>query len=766
MGVTGPAMHVLWNGEKTEAFTPSRGLRQGDPLSPYLFVLCMERLCHLIEESIAGRQWKPISLSRGEPQLSHILFADDLILFAEASVAQIRIIRRVLEKFCMASGQKVSLEKSKIYFSANVPRELRDSISGESGIQQTCDLGKYLGMPVLQKRLNKETFGEVIARVSSRMAGWKGRTLSTAGRLTLTKAVLSSVPVHSMSTILLPKATLSKLDQLSRNFLWGSSDGKQKQHLVDWKRVCRPKCEGGLGIRQSSDTNKAMISKVGWRLLQDQTSLWARVLRSKYKVGSASDRSWTASKNHWSSTWKSILVGMKEVILESHGWVVGDGRSTHFWTDRWLTEKPLLERTIASLPATQATPLVRDLWQNNGGWRWDQITPFVSEEVKLELCSVVVDTVTGAEDRLAWWPSPNGEFTVKSAYASLTRDESPRQSMDTFFSRVWKVAAPERVSFFLWLTGNQCIMTNQKRKRRHLSDSDICTVCKGGVETLIHILRDCPAMSGIWSRIVPIRRQQDFFDRSILSWLYDNLGEDGLVEGSPWSTMFAIGVWWGWKWCCGNVFGENRKCRDRVRFIKDQSKEVTQAIEKCNAQNIKPARVDRMIAWVPPEVGWIKLNTDGASRGNPGPATAGGALRNNYGDWCGGFVLNIGRCTAPLAELWGVYYGLLIAWEKHIPRLEVEIDSELVVGFLKTGINDSHPLSFLVRLCHGLIEKDWLVRISHVYREANCLADGLANYAFSLPMGFSSFDSVPSDLNGVLQDDILGSARLRSVCIV
>ena len=102
--VTNPGMSLLWNGERTEAFTPQRGLRQGDPLSPYLFVLCMERLCHQIEFSVANKEWKPITLSRGGPSLSHVCFADDLILFAEASLSQIRVVRKVLERFCEASG--------------------------------------------------------------------------------------------------------------------------------------------------------------------------------------------------------------------------------------------------------------------------------------------------------------------------------------------------------------------------------------------------------------------------------------------------------------------------------------------------------------------------------------------------------------------------------------------------------------------------------------------------------------------------------------
>jgi len=102
--VANPAMSLLWNGEKTESFKPARGLRQGDPLSPYLFVLCMERLCQLIDFEVGNKNWKPINLSRGGPKISHVCFADDLILFAEASVVQIRVIRRVLERFCLSSG--------------------------------------------------------------------------------------------------------------------------------------------------------------------------------------------------------------------------------------------------------------------------------------------------------------------------------------------------------------------------------------------------------------------------------------------------------------------------------------------------------------------------------------------------------------------------------------------------------------------------------------------------------------------------------------
>lgn len=114
--ISSPSMRVLWNGEPTEAFRPSRGIRQGDPLSPYLFILCMERLNQVIEEAIINGLWHPIYASRGGPKLSNLCFADDIILFAEASLDQAPIINDCLQRFCAASGQKVSLQKISCLF--------------------------------------------------------------------------------------------------------------------------------------------------------------------------------------------------------------------------------------------------------------------------------------------------------------------------------------------------------------------------------------------------------------------------------------------------------------------------------------------------------------------------------------------------------------------------------------------------------------------------------------------------------------------------
>lgn len=86
-----------------------------------------------------------------------------------------------------------------------------------------------------------------------------------------------------------------------------------------------------------------------------------------------------------------------------------------------------------------------------------------------------------------------------------------------------------------------------------------------------------------------------------------------------------------------------------------------------------------------------------------------------------------------------------------------------MVGFLTTGICDSHPLSFLVRLCYGFLAKDWIVCIFHVYREANRMADALANYAFSLPLGLHSFNLCPYSVNSIFVEDSNGVLYPRQV---
>lgn len=128
--ITSVKIRVLLNGEVTEEFSPSRGIRQGDHLSPYLFVLCIERLSHGINNVVTVGKWKPIYLARNGSPLSHIFFADDLFLLVKASIEQARVILAVLDAYCYSSEAKVNINKTLIYFSKIVGH--RDVIMIES----------------------------------------------------------------------------------------------------------------------------------------------------------------------------------------------------------------------------------------------------------------------------------------------------------------------------------------------------------------------------------------------------------------------------------------------------------------------------------------------------------------------------------------------------------------------------------------------------------------------------------------------------------
>jgi hypothetical protein len=122
------SLSVLWNGKISEIFTSStRGIRQGDPLSPYIFVLCLERLSQLIQKAVDAGSWKPFRVNRRGPNIPHLFFADDILLFAEAKVGQMDTILECLNYFCAISGQKVSAAKTKVYFSKGVSPTLAKS---------------------------------------------------------------------------------------------------------------------------------------------------------------------------------------------------------------------------------------------------------------------------------------------------------------------------------------------------------------------------------------------------------------------------------------------------------------------------------------------------------------------------------------------------------------------------------------------------------------------------------------------------------------
>ena len=162
---------ILFNGEALDPIYPSRGIRQGDPLSPYLFILCMEFLGHLIEEKCNAKLWQPVKASCGGPTFSHLFFADDLVLFAKADHINCSAVRDVIDAFCNASGQSVSASKSRVYFLPNVDRDSRESFYDILEFASTPSLSKYLGIPIKHPGSSSQDFNYILNRVNNKLVG-------------------------------------------------------------------------------------------------------------------------------------------------------------------------------------------------------------------------------------------------------------------------------------------------------------------------------------------------------------------------------------------------------------------------------------------------------------------------------------------------------------------------------------------------------------------------------------------------------------------
>ncbi|KAL0012214.1 hypothetical protein SO802_007322 [Lithocarpus litseifolius] len=230
--ITTVTTSILFNGGSLEPFSPTRGIRQGDPLFPYIFIMCMEYLGQLIQEKCEEGLWKPVKASRSGPLFSHLFFADDLVLFAKANAKNCMVIRDVLEKFCTESGQTISSSKSRVFFSPNICQVEEEAFLSILGFQASNCLGKYLGFPIRHRGGSNQDFNFVLDKVKTKLAGWKANLLSMARRSVLIQVASSTISSYVMQSSMLPGKVLEGMDRVNRNFLWGSSDNNKKMHWV------------------------------------------------------------------------------------------------------------------------------------------------------------------------------------------------------------------------------------------------------------------------------------------------------------------------------------------------------------------------------------------------------------------------------------------------------------------------------------------------------------------------------------------------------
>lgn len=261
---------------------PQRGIRQGDPFSPYIFILCGEVLSGLCTAAKRNGSLVGLRVARGSPRINHLLFADDTMFFCHSSPENCLVLREILQEYEMASGQKINTAKSSITFSHKTPPERKNEAKQILGIHKEGGVGKYLGLPEHFGRRKKDLFTSTVDRIRQKAQSWSTRQLSRAGRMTMIKSVLTAIPSYASSCFLLPVSLCKRIQSVLTRFWWDGNSETKKMCWVSWDTLTKNKNEGGLGFRDIQTFNHAMLAKVSWRILTKPECLLARVLKGKY----------------------------------------------------------------------------------------------------------------------------------------------------------------------------------------------------------------------------------------------------------------------------------------------------------------------------------------------------------------------------------------------------------------------------------------------------------------------------------------------------
>lgn len=183
------------NGSLTDEVVPRRGLRQGDPISPYLFLLCVEAFSSMLNQADQSGKLEGIKICHGASSFNHLLFADDSLIFRKVSEESAHYLEHILNLYEVCSGQTINVDKASIVFSKNIRPRDRRKMMAILGVTVEDRNGKYFGLPVYVGRSRKQTFAYIKDRIWSKIQGWKEKMLSKVGKDILIKACAQAIPI-------------------------------------------------------------------------------------------------------------------------------------------------------------------------------------------------------------------------------------------------------------------------------------------------------------------------------------------------------------------------------------------------------------------------------------------------------------------------------------------------------------------------------------------------------------------------------------------
>ncbi|GAB2298359.1 hypothetical protein Dimus_038529 [Dionaea muscipula] len=583
--VTSANFSVLINGSPTKLVHMEKGICQGDPLSPFLFIIAAEGLNWLFKRARELGLINGILLGSGDLRLTHLQFADDTILFCADDMIEIQNVKMILKCFELMSGLRVNFHKS-VVCGLGVSKEKTSALADVFNCQVQPLPFKYLGIPLGANPRLVKTWKPVIDRCRKRLASWKRRYLSMAGRLVLIKSVLSSLPLYFLSLFKMPEGVAQEIDKLRARFLWGDSVDRKKLHLIRWANVIKAKSDGGLGVKDLRVMNDCLLSKWIWKFGRDRSSLWRSVVCEVYNVDK---RDWFINSNVFngrvSRVWQNI-VGIKErrpnlweFLLNKMAIRIGNGISIRFWHDRWIGNQPLK----LAFPRLFAAAVHKDLSLdqvicNPSGERCWSLDFGVSlgprQRSQLHSLFAVIGRpprLSRILDEVIWVNGARGDLSVKVLYEWIA-GQSGR--LGNGLEIVWSKIVPPRIQVFGWKVWHGRVQTLAWLREKGVRvENDMCVLCGVVEESVDHLFLHCRFVWTIWA--------------SCFRWW-------GFMWVAPDSVQNLLRSWDGvfirkelrefWRAIPGAVFWFVWKCRNDSRFnnIEPRGDELFELIKyKC-----------------------------------------------------------------------------------------------------------------------------------------------------------------------------------------
>lgn len=749
----------ILNGDPRGLIWPSRGLRQGDAISPYLFLICAEVLSRLISNAEAQGQLHGLKICRNAPSISHLFFADDSLVFFKATGGDCEVLKDIFTRYELASGQKINFDKSSVSFSHNVPMELQESLARVLNVTRVDKHDKYLGLPMEISYSKVEAFSFIKEKVQKKLSGWKEKYLSAAGKEVLLKAVVQSIPTYVMGCFELPLQLCHDIHQLMAKFWWGSKGSERRIHWVAWDKLCAPKNEGGMGFKNLHVFNLSLLAKQGWRLLSNPDSIAAQIFKARYFPKSGFMDAMAVPD--MSYTWRSILAG-RELLSLGLRFQIGNGNNVSLWNDPWLPLPYSFKPYSIPMEGTESWKVGDLIDQERHTW----LEPVIFDlfpTAEAEIILKIPLSRRSSADRMIWHFDNKGLYNVKSGYriarirenlgehASTSSDRCGNET--SLWHKIWKACIPPKVRVFIWRLIKGCIPTRAALGKKKINLQDVrCVFCNKHLEDDTHIFKQCKSMRSFWNSSAASVNPHDHPSLTLTEWI------SWVTESQPPEqiALFFMNLW--------TIWGERNKIiweggSFNPTFMASRSSELLHEYQKYHPLKLK-TKTRPVSKWEFPPRGRLKMNIDGSFRADMEVGGIGIVIRDDRGRCKAALQRSISHVSSAIhVEAEACRTGLIAAIHHGWKELTLETDCAALATALLNSAEDLSDIGCIVGDCKEYMRAFTSLNIRHIYREANCVANRLAYVASFNTIDEFWLNDTPSIIEDVIQEDLFSLSR-------